>query len=570
MIRRPPRSTRTDTLFPYTTLFRSTALKGTLEYHKLNTTLRCAGGWVRDKLLGQSSDDIDIALDDIMGRNFADMVNEYLKTLGEETHKPGIIMQNPDQSKHLETAKLKVKGFEIDLVNLRSEDYTDTSRIPTVAFGSPLQDALRRDFTINSMFYNVNIHQIEDLTEKGMVDLTQGIIRTPLSPYVTFRDDPLRVLRGIRFASRFQFQLDEDLKQAAKSKEVKEALAMKVSRERFGQELEGMFKGSNPSLSIHIINMLGLFHIVFGIGKSNLQQVGQDYGKNCEHVMYFAQQVMQQIGVDQLVVFKEVSSSNGNLNDGQYERKLFLYTALTLPLRSLQVGSGKKGMAACTHICRQELKWPSKIGEDAANIHAQLPILLDLYYQYKKAQQNQTNIDAQNGAKRIKLDNSNPNNSNKDNAAVQSYMDALDDEFKSQLGWTLKNLKEYWRIGVCLFPLLQLRDAELNANQQEASQSINNGSKPPLVQINIPQAIDQTKEMFDLISTLQLTNAYCAKGLLDGREIMNELGVKGGPIMKQLMDKVFEWQFAHPQGSRDECMLWLQQEYEMLLQQSQK
>ncbi|KAI3436203.1 hypothetical protein D9Q98_002257 [Chlorella vulgaris] len=181
----------------------------------LGTTLRCAGGWVRDKLMGRTSIDIDIALDNMLGREFADRINDYLKAHGEETRHVAVILSNPEQSKHLETARMKVHGLWIDLVNLRSEEYADHSRIPTMMFGTPEQDAQRRDFTINSLFYNINSGVVEDFTKQGLADLRDGIIRTPLQPKETFMDDPLRVLRAVRFASRFGFELEEGLLEAA-------------------------------------------------------------------------------------------------------------------------------------------------------------------------------------------------------------------------------------------------------------------------------------------------------------------------------------------------------------------
>jgi len=165
----------------------------------LATTLRCAGGWVRDKLMGRESLDIDIALDNMMGKEFAERVNAYLESQGQEKHNVAVIMSNPDQSKHLETARMKIRGLWIDLVNLRSEEYAHNSRIPTMTFGTPEQDAFRRDFTINSLFYNINTKEVEDYTGKGIEDMRLGVIRTPLAAMETFLDDPLRVLRAIRW-----------------------------------------------------------------------------------------------------------------------------------------------------------------------------------------------------------------------------------------------------------------------------------------------------------------------------------------------------------------------------------
>ncbi|KAM5569753.1 hypothetical protein ABKV19_016988 [Rosa sericea] len=97
--------------------------------------------------------------------------------------------------------------------------------------GTPEHDALRRDLTINSLFYNINTKSIEDWTNRGVEDLKCGKIATPLPPKDTFMEDLLRVLRAIRFGARFGFILDEQLKEAATCDEVKAALSAKISRE---------------------------------------------------------------------------------------------------------------------------------------------------------------------------------------------------------------------------------------------------------------------------------------------------------------------------------------------------
>ncbi|KAF5184715.1 Cca trna nucleotidyltransferase protein [Thalictrum thalictroides] len=135
----------------------------------------------------------------MLGREFCEKVNEYLSSIGEEKQGIGVIQCNPDQSKHLETARMRLYDIWIDFVNLRSEDYSENSRIPTMKFGTAKDDAYRRDLTINSLFYNINTNSVEDFTRRGLADLMSGKIVTPLAPKETFLDDPLRVLRAIRF-----------------------------------------------------------------------------------------------------------------------------------------------------------------------------------------------------------------------------------------------------------------------------------------------------------------------------------------------------------------------------------
>ncbi|SPO40755.1 related to tRNA nucleotidyltransferase [Pseudozyma flocculosa] len=277
---------------------------------------RIAGGWVRDKLLSKDSDDLDISVSTLTGNAFALYLQHYLSS--EEfassslaaspifaSQKTGItkigkIEANPEQSKNLETATAVVLGLSMDFVNLRKESYDAGSRIPTMTFGTPQEDAERRDITINSMLYNVHTRSLEDHTGLGLKDLAAGLIRTPLPPLTTFLDDPLRVLRCVRFASRFAYELHptivrcltgrviegtgaavddvalsdlaarDDPRVAAGSKgleagrdEIRNALLTKVSRERFGIEVDKMIKGPNPLLALFLIHRLELFPLIF-------------------------------------------------------------------------------------------------------------------------------------------------------------------------------------------------------------------------------------------------------------------------------------------------------------------
>eukprot|EP01132_Coremiostelium_polycephalum_P005066 gene5066-6305_t len=229
------------------------------------STLRVAGGWVRDKLRGDHSKDIDITLDNMMGEPFAKLVNEYLQRHHQETHRIGVIQSNPEQSKHLETATVRIFDVWIDFVNLRSETYTENSRIPEIKIGTPEEDALRRDLTINSLFYNINENRIEDYTGRGIQDLKMGAIRTPLPPLTTFLDDPLRVFRSIRFATRLYYAIDHQLMMAAADPTVKEAIKSKISHERIAKEFEGMLTGPRPDLAVHLIHELGIYDLLFSV-----------------------------------------------------------------------------------------------------------------------------------------------------------------------------------------------------------------------------------------------------------------------------------------------------------------
>ena len=213
--------------------------------------LRWAGGWVRDKLLNLESHDIDVAINTMTGETFALELQAFCSIeANRAAYKIGpddlkhlhTIKKNPDSSKHLETATTSLFGLDLDFVNLRKETYAADSRNPQIEFGTAEEDALRRDATINALFYNLQSGELEDFTG-GLPDLANGMIRTPLEPLQTFTDDPLRVLRLIRFASRLQFKIDDASEHVMSDPQVLEALKQKIRRERVGIELEKMLKG---------------------------------------------------------------------------------------------------------------------------------------------------------------------------------------------------------------------------------------------------------------------------------------------------------------------------------------
>ena len=214
--------------------------------------LRWAGGWVRDKLLGIESHDVDTAINSMTGEVFALRMAEIFddaevrKAHGLSDGDMGrlyTVAKNPEKSKHLETASVKLCGLDVDFVNLRKETYTDDSRNPQVEFGTAEEDALRRDATVNALFYNLMTEKVEDFTG-GVRDMEAKLIRTPMEPFQTFTDDPLRVLRLVRFASRLEFSIDPEVEAMMGDSRVLDALRLKISRERVGIELEKMLRGT--------------------------------------------------------------------------------------------------------------------------------------------------------------------------------------------------------------------------------------------------------------------------------------------------------------------------------------
>ena len=225
-----------------------------LKKNNLTSTIcRVAGGWVRDKLLGKESDDIDIALNDMKGSTLANLINEELYP---GKNKVGIIQQNVEKGKNLETATIKVCQTWIDLVNLRCEDKNK--------IGTPLTDAERRDLSINSLFYNINEGKVEDFTNKGIHDLENGIIETPIDAEITFRDDPLRILRMLRFAIKYKFKIGFNINNYIEKnkEEIIKNFYDNISKERIEKELYKVFNMNNSSFAIAYLYSFNILDII--------------------------------------------------------------------------------------------------------------------------------------------------------------------------------------------------------------------------------------------------------------------------------------------------------------------
>ena len=318
--------------------------------------LRIAGGWVRDKLLGKDSDDIDIAITPLNGLPFAQALSNYMHKLDPTQKLPTIakIEANPDQSKHLETARMKVIGYEIDFVNLRSETYASGSRIPTMTLGTPLQDALRRDITINSLFFNVHTKQVEDFTQKGLEDLSKRLIRTPLEPIQTFLDDPLRVLRCIRFATRYNFILDQAIVEAALKPQIRKGVSEHVSKERIGIEVDKMLKSQHPQEALINIDRVNLHDIIFNVPDQfeddvDGVQLPTTYSLIASEILQIALYAPQKMGLNDVI-------SNHVKDDKLLIRRLWLAVAL-IPYFNMHVKEKKRIVNAPSFIVTNSLKF---------------------------------------------------------------------------------------------------------------------------------------------------------------------------------------------------------------------
>ena len=261
-------------------------------FHKISEaadrlSLECyvVGGYVRDIFLERSSNDIDVV---VVGSGIS-VAEELKRMVGRKAHLSVF--------KNFGTAQVKFrqKGveYEVEFVGARKESYSHDSRKPIVEDGTLEDDQNRRDFTINAMAICLNKDRFGELVDpfNGLADLEDGIIATPLEPDITFSDDPLRMMRCVRFATQLNFQIEDETWNAL----VRMADRIKiVSGERIKDELNKIILAPHPSIGFDYLQRCGLLQIIFP-ELAALDIVDQKNGRAHKNNFYHTLEVLENV-----------------------------------------------------------------------------------------------------------------------------------------------------------------------------------------------------------------------------------------------------------------------------------
>lgn len=237
-------------------LFLKKLIKGTEWENKL----LLVGGAVRDEIMGKKPKDLDFVVNgDInAGINFSVWLGQKLGNFKQDSN-PVIYPRYGTSKLSLNYNKYKLPNIDLEFVAPRQETYTTGSRKPNVINGDLMDETLRRDLTINSLMKNVSTDEILDLSGKGVNDIKNGIIRTTSNPDIIFKEDPLRMLRAIRFAVKYGFKMEPEVLNGIK----KHANSISdISRERVTDELNKILLTVNPEKGMQLLKDLHLLRYV--------------------------------------------------------------------------------------------------------------------------------------------------------------------------------------------------------------------------------------------------------------------------------------------------------------------
>lgn len=239
------------------------------------------GGFVRDAVLGIPTKDIDVV---VLG-NGVEFATEFAKMLDED--KQIAVFKN------FGTAQIKTRDHIIEIIGARKESYSRETRKPAVEEGTLEDDQNRRDFTINSLYLSLNQNDFGEMLDpfNGIQDIQDKIIRTPREPEITFNDDPLRMMRAIRFATRLNYRIEESTWEAIKKYAGRIEI---VSQERISEELNGIIMCDKPGRGLELMFDCGLLQEVLP-ELAAMQGVEVREGKSHKDNFYHTLQVLDQI-----------------------------------------------------------------------------------------------------------------------------------------------------------------------------------------------------------------------------------------------------------------------------------
>lgn len=473
---------------------------------------RVAGGWVRDKLLGKENDDIDITIDNITGQQYLSIIESSLNNKDTNTNTLNteikIIKNSNKKSSQLQTATINIFGKDIDFVNLRKEVYTKNNRVPEISFGTPEEDSYRRDITINCLFYNINEEKIEDFTGKGLNDLKNGIVNTPKESKISFEEDPLRVLRVIRFTTRFQFRINDDV---FKNLFISDFINI-LSLQRIEKEISKMFENNHYYAAIYFLYKFKYLQYILNL--NNYLKNIKIHHNSCTNIIsnvidndFYIISAVNLILIKSFINRKKLFENEGK-EENKEKFKVMNYTCLLMSYKNLDYYEKKNKFTQLTKFLSFERLCLTK--KEINDIHFLIEGTNDL----------------------LKLIHSKDSNNSTFNKVEVTLL---------IMKYKFRNIFSFIQLAICDDYL-----KEIDYNKNEIIKEINNEK--------FQNICDNYNKYLEYINDNNIKELENLKPLFDGKDIKKELNIKDGKVIKKCLDIILEEQIKNPKINKEEII----------------
>lgn len=398
------------------------------------------------------------------------------------------------------------------------------------AFGTPEEDSLRRDCTINALFYNIHTCEIEDFTKRGLEDIKLKRIATPLEPYQTFDDDPLRILRCIRFSSRFGFEIDLEAKNAMMHPNIKKSLSTKISKERIGVEVGKMLEGKNPYDSLKLIYELGLYENIFStdslmrpkedlrciplvieltkwIMQDKREHISKDESDSTLPSEHSISSILRSISINP---FEDHTDLLGGIKNNMIPWLL----SILIPWKEQLVKNKKVNVQYSSIVVKEGLKMSNYIAN----------IVNESFSYFQEAQK--ISLECMNGT-----------------------------ETRVSLGCFVRLVKKNWPFAVFLGLIDEMLTSFLTQTDE-----LENKYKIKRSKLESQPLFDEKKAilsryqyLLDQIHCENLQKAYSLQPIVNGHILSKTYGLKG-PQIGIALEQVILWQLKNPKGTSEQCL----------------
>ena len=357
---------------------------------------------------------------------------------------------------------------------------------------------MRRDITINCLFYNINKKCVEDFTNKGISDLKKGIINIPKDPKISFNEDPLRILRIIRFATRFKFSLAENI---VDNLYIKDEFKNIISRQRIEKEFSKMMENENYFASVYILYKYKYLEYILNVDDNDKLNINID---NQQMINSAVNLILIKSNIDKNKDYFEEKNNNNSSN--KYNYKILNYACLLLPYKKFEIPEGKNKFSILSKIiATKKFVLPkTEINDIILKIEGETE-LINLLKKSKEEIFQRYNIS------------------------------------QILIKYKYKNFFDIIKLAICE----EYFNIKCNNNNDIIDE----------IDINIMNSLfNKYKEIIEFIKKEKMENIENVKPLLDGKEIMKILNMKDGKKLKNYINLIIKEQINNQNMTKDDCI----------------